>query len=91
MDKKGGIFLTNGKWKYIYETYSAREWYFDLAADPKELNNQIEGESSTEQKRIDACRRALIALIEKRPEYDFVHNHQLTTCQRMPDYLAKKS
>ncbi len=89
--QEGWHFLTNGKWKYIYETYSAREWYFDLSADPKELNNQIQSESSTKQKRIDACRRALIERIEKRPEYGFVHNHQLTTCPRMPDYLAKKS
>ncbi len=85
--QEGWQFLTNGQWKYIYETSSGREWYFDLNQDPQELVNCIQEKEDEYREEIDYCRKNLVACLENRPEYMCVKNGKLTPCQRMPDYL----
>lgn len=62
----GMQYVTNGRRKFIWFPGQNRELYFDLEADPEEMNNLIE--DAARQEEIETWRRRLIEELKDRPE-----------------------
>ena len=74
--------MVNGKEKYIFETLSGQEYYFDLTQDPTELHNAIH--DNNKQGRIEELRKQLIQILGKRPRDGIVQNGHLTKGNILP-------
>ena len=71
----GFQYLVNSREKYIWETKSGKEYYFDLKKDPGELHNAVLDVQYEE--RVKTLRKMLITILEERPEDGLVSNSDL--------------
>jgi len=79
----GWQFVTDGKEKFIWESKSGREWFFDLVKDPRE-----EKDLSTEEKyaeRINLWRNRLIGILSKRPQDGLSDGSRLIPGKVLPE------
>jgi len=63
---EGWQFVTDGREKFIWESKSGREWFFDLARDPGEETNLADDPEAAD--RIEPWRRRLAEILAERPE-----------------------
>ncbi len=61
----GWQFVTDGREKFIWDSASGREWFFDLAADPQETTDRA-GDPACAQ-RVARWRKRLIQVLSARP------------------------
>jgi len=71
----GWQYLTDGKEKYIWETLSGKELFFDLVNDPQEKQNKAN--NSAYSKRVTLWRERLIANLALRPQDGLSDGHVL--------------
>jgi arylsulfatase A-like enzyme len=76
-DLFGTQYLTDGKYKYCYDTVSGSEQLFNLESDPDELVNLAVKEKHGET--LEKWRKRLIEIFEKRPEDGLVENGRLVS------------
>ena len=72
---KGWQMLTDGREKYIWWTQSGEEQFFDLVADPDEMNDLGQDVSCAE--RLQPWRELLIDYLAKRPEDELSDGNKL--------------
>jgi arylsulfatase A-like enzyme len=64
--RRGWQFVTDGKEKFIWDSLSGEEWFFDLVDDPGETCNRA-GEPTCSD-RVDAWRGRLVSVLAERPQ-----------------------
>ena len=75
---QGNQWVTDGHQKLIWYTQTGEEQFFDLDADPREMNNSIHDTDSSE--RVAMWRQRLIDELSDRPE-GFVSDGRLVAGQ----------
>ncbi len=70
-------FITDGKMKYIYFTYSGDEQFFDLINDPYECDDLIQNPDY--QARIEKFRAQLVKEFSNRPQDNMLVDGKLST------------
>jgi len=75
-------FVTNGKEKYIWETISGKEQFFDLTEDPDEEHNRVEDPQY--QQRVQLWRSRLIEVLAQRPEDGLSDGERLIAGESLP-------
>lgn len=75
-------FIVRQDDKYIWDSVSGREWYFDRKGDPNELTDQIDNAQFAAQ--IDECRTHLVNTLQHREADGLVENGQLKAGKAMP-------
>jgi len=78
----GWQYLTDGNEKYMYETMTGEEFFFDLRNDPQELHNLAEDTKHTA--RMAMWRGRLIDILAKRPQDGLVKDGQLQKGIKLP-------
>ncbi len=78
----GFQFVTDGKFKYCYDTYKGLEQLFDLKKDPYELRNLAAREEYTET--LALWKGRLIEVLAKRPEDGLVVDGELARGVSLP-------
>ncbi len=73
--ENGWQFIVDKEYKYIWNTMTGTEYFFDLHADPHELVNLAGKEAYAS--RVADFRSRLIRILEERPEDDLVENGKL--------------
>src|SRR5690606_5426687 len=68
-------FVTDGREKFIWQTMSGKEWFFDLRNDPQELRNRVNDPAFAD--RVSLWRQRLIDVLARRPEDGFVSEGRL--------------
>jgi choline-sulfatase len=81
---RGWNYIVNEKYKYVWDTYSGLELFFDLDEDPKELNNLINDEQHSSL--VNKFRTYLIEELSKRPSDGLVEDDKLITGKLLPAY-----
>jgi arylsulfatase len=71
----GWQFVTDGHEKFVWQTRTDQEWFFDLRTDPQELHNAVNDPQFRE--RANLWRQRLVDELAKRPEDDLVENGRL--------------
>ena len=61
----GWQYVTDGNEKYIYETMTGDEWFFDLKNDPQELKNLAADKKHAS--RVAMWRGRLVEILARRP------------------------
>lgn len=79
-------FVTDGKEKYVWFSYTGKEQYFDLTKDPEERKNLIE--HSSYQQRIQHLRQFLINCLKDREE-GYTDGEKLITGRKAKPVLSK--
>jgi arylsulfatase len=80
--KGGWQYVTDGKEKFIWQTFSGEQWFFDLPSDPLELRNRIDDPSCAG--RVALWRGRLIEILAKRPQDGLVRDGQLVSGVELP-------
>jgi hypothetical protein len=62
----GWQFVTDGKEKYMWDSVTGNEWFFDLERDPQEIENLCSDQQYAS--RVDKWRKRLIAVLAERPQ-----------------------
>jgi hypothetical protein len=78
----GWQFVTDGREKFIWETESGREWFFDLANDPQELNDLADDPKHAS--RVSAWRNRLIEVLAERPGDGLTDGQRLIAGTKAP-------
>ncbi|MCL2641529.1 MAG: arylsulfatase [Phycisphaerales bacterium] len=78
-------YLTNGKEKYVWLSWSGREQFFDLQTDPQELHDLAIAHPNSD--RITAWRNRLITELTGREE-NYITDGKLTPRRGMPQVLS---
>jgi choline-sulfatase len=81
---RGWNFIVNERYKYVWDSYSGLELFFDLDNDKKELNNLINNEEYSSL--INQFKTYLIEELSKRPSDGFVENNELVKGKLLPPY-----
>ena len=82
----GWQFIWDRQYKYIWNTMSGKEYFFDIDNDPHELTN-LAGKSAWADK-IASYRSRLIAILEQRPQDGLTENGQLKPGTILPPVCA---
>jgi len=85
--KQGWQFVTDGKSKFIWDSYSGKEWYFDLTKDPSEERNLIGVNEYDEN--ISVWRKRLVDILALRPEHGLSDGTKLISGKRLPNTIKK--
>lgn len=75
-------FVTDGKRKFVWDTFTGREQYFDLSADPYETVDLIADASRADE--IQLWRRRLIDVLVERPEDGLTDGERLIPGTKLP-------
>jgi arylsulfatase A-like enzyme len=78
----GWQYLTDGKEKYIWETASGKELFFDLTSDPQEKRDR--SQSSQYKSRVNLWRNRLIEILASRPQDGLSDGEQLISGKVLP-------
>jgi arylsulfatase A-like enzyme len=78
----GWQYLTDGKEKYIWETASGKELFFDLSSDPQEKRDR--SQSSQYKSRVNLWRNRLIEILASRPQDGLSDGEQLISGKVLP-------
>ena len=78
----GWQYVTDGRQKYIWESTSGRQWFFDLVSDPQETANLID--ISDHNEGISFWRRRLIDVLAQRPDDGLTDGEGLIAGARLP-------
>lgn len=62
----GWQFVTDGKEKYMWDSVTGNEWFFNLEHDPQEIENLCSDPQCAS--RVDKWRKRLIAVLAERPQ-----------------------
>ncbi|MCT4597885.1 MAG: arylsulfatase [Vallitalea sp.] len=81
---RGWNFIVNEKYKYVWDSYSGLELFFDLDEDPQELNNLINDEKYSSL--ICQFKTYLLEELKCRPSDGLVINNELVTGKLLPPY-----
>ncbi len=73
--RAGWQFVTDGREKYIWDSLSGREWFFDLGEDPRETWNRAGDPAAAD--RVAEWRARLIEVLAARPEDGLVVDGRL--------------
>lgn len=87
---EGWQFVTDGKEKYIWESYSGKEYFFDLENDPNEMKNIIHDEKQYD--KIQLWKNRMIDTLKERKEDGLVEDGKLVSGRYAPEvreYLCK--
>lgn len=84
---EGWQFIVDERFKYIWDTFSGKEWFFDLHDDPDEMTNLIDCKEMAD--KIDGYRERLIGVLAERPEYGLTDGKRLISGKRLPDYIER--
>lgn len=76
-------FVTDGREKFIWNSGSGREWYFDLTTDPQELRNRVNDPAVAD--RVALWRQRLVDELAARPEDQMVKDGVLNPGRILPD------
>lgn len=79
----GWQYLTDGKEKYIWETFSGKELFFDLTIDPQERTDK--SKSMDYEGNVELWRNRLIELLALRPHDGLYDGKQLIPGRVLPD------
>jgi arylsulfatase A-like enzyme len=75
--------VTDGKEKFVWDSRSGQEWFFDLQTDPGETRNQID------DPRADRWRQRLVARLAESPLRQLTADGQLRSGQAFPPVLEQ--
>jgi arylsulfatase len=78
----GWQYVTDGNEKFIYETMTGEEWFFDLKNDPRELRNRVDDAVYAE--RVELWRSRLVEVLAKRPQDGLVKDGKLVKGVKLP-------
>lgn len=78
----GWQYLVSAREKYVWETLSGRELYFDLAADPRELRDLSADPGRAAD--VARCRDRLTCILSARPQDGLVQNGRLCPGRILP-------
>lgn len=79
---EGWQSVTDGKEKYIWETVSGREWFFNLREDPDERINLSGNENY--KNRIELWKRRLVEILSERIDDGLVDGEMLSPGKGLP-------
>lgn len=90
-DNNGWQYIVDERYKYIWNTMTGREYFFDLKADPRELYNLANRDEYIDQ--ITDYRDRLVDILQRRPEDGLIENGQLKPGTILPavrpDFLKR--
>jgi arylsulfatase A-like enzyme len=75
-ERIGWQFVTDGREKFLWDSASGREWFFDLGDDPQETRDRVADPACAE--RVELWRGRLVAELAKRPEDGLTDGRSLT-------------
>ena len=78
----GWQFVTNGREKFIWDSMSGREWFFDLANDPQETTDHVADAADAE--RVSLWRNRLVDTLSIRPQDGLADGKKLTPGKMAP-------
>ena len=78
----GVQFVTNGKYKYCFDTIYGREQLFNLENDPQELNNLVSTKGY--EHILELWKQRLIGILTNRPQDGLVENGELVRKAEIP-------
>jgi len=78
----GWQFVTDGKEKFIWDSVSGREWFFDLASDPQETTDHVADAAYAE--RVAVWRSRLVKTLSQRPQDGLADGARLTPGKMAP-------
>jgi arylsulfatase len=81
-DDHGWQYLTDGKEKYIWETASGKELFFDLVKDPREIKNCINQPEYME--KVEIWRQRLIKILSYRTQDGLSDGNTLISGKVLP-------
>lgn len=82
---EGWQWIVSEHYKFVWETVSGQEYFFDLKNDPQEINNLIHSEAM--QEHIIRYRNRLIGVLSQRSEKSLTDGHRLIAGSKLPRTL----
>ncbi len=84
---EGWQYLTDGKEKYVWESMSGEELFFDLQDDPKECQNLID--APERQGSVEQWRKRLVDILAQRSDYGLSDGKKLIAGKVVPPITAE--
>ena len=79
---EGWQFVTDGREKFVWQSSTGTEWFFDLEKDPGELHNAAVDDEYAE--RVALWRRRLVGVLAERPEDGLSDGERLVPGKTLP-------
>ena len=78
----GWQYVTDGREKFMWQTFSGEEWFFDLTKDPQELHNAVN--DAKYAPRVALWRGRLVEILAQRPKDGLVRDGKLAPGTSLP-------